>query len=375
MTIHLPWGGSSAHRDIPCPGNIKKSENLPRRPTNAAAIEGSMHHEVMEKCQTDGTKPDAHVGLIYKEDDGQTQTFTEDDLDLSWIAYNATNELLDELDIDEIIIEPFVQFIPGKSGGSIDLLGLSEDRKTLLIGDYKFGQVKVSPKESAQCGCYGISARVDPATADMFKQVEKIVFAIIQPRVKGVVSLWETDTKWLDKFEKTYLAAMEKDHLSPGSHCKYCTAEPYCETRRAQVMASNLLGARDQKELSAAAEMVNEVEAWCKSIREELYLQMCRGVPIPGWKIVEKRHTRKWADEGHIESDLNFAGLKMDDIFKHTILTPPQMEKMLKKKKVEFDLDEFIVSKSSGNTIATEDDSRDAVLVSDIQGDLAEMMK
>ena len=373
--IHLPYGGSSEHRTIGCNGWLKKSENIPRRPAAPAAIEGSMHHEVMEHCQREEKVPEDYVGLVYEEGDGQTQTFTDADLDLSYIAYNATEELLGELAIMEVEIEPFVQFVPGSQGGSIDLLGLSEDRKTLLILDYKFGSVAVSPNDSPNLGLYGISARKDPKTADMFKQVKKIVFAIVQPRVKGVVKTWETDIKWLDAFEKKHIAAVKGGTIVPGSWCKYCPAEPFCEAKRTQVMAANLLGARDQEELTAAADMVNEVEAWCKSIKEELFLQMSRGVPIKGWKIVEKRATRKWIDPGHVESDLHFAGLTLKDTHNHVILTPPQMEKMLKKNKVEIDLDEFIVSKSSGNTIATEDDSREAVIVSDIQGELSEMMK
>ena len=67
MTIHLPYGGSSARRDIFCPGNKKKSENLPSRPAGPAAIEGSMHHKVMERCFRDEITPEQCLGLIYEE--------------------------------------------------------------------------------------------------------------------------------------------------------------------------------------------------------------------------------------------------------------------------------------------------------------------
>ena len=118
--------------------------------------------------------------------------------------------------------------------------------------------------------------------------------------------------------------------------------------------------------------MVVEVEDWVKSIKEELYLQMIRGVPVPGWKIVEKRHTRKWTDEKAAEKAIK---LPKKDMFATKMLTPAQMEKVIKKNKVNVDLSEFIVSVSPGTTIATEDDSREAVIASDIQGELKEMME
>jgi hypothetical protein len=334
-----------------------------------------MHHEVQERCQRDGVEPEQCVGFVYKEpgyEDTMTREFAEDDLDLSHIALNATNVLLDQLDIDEMELEPFVEYVPGSQGGSIDLLGLSVSRECLLIADYKFGTVKVSPVESPNLGLYGISARKDPKTADMFKKVKKVVFAIIQPRVKGVVTTWETDLEWLNAFEKKHQAAVKGTAITPGSWCKYCPAEPFCPEKRLNIVAANLLGAREQDELNAAAEMVVEVENWCKSIKEELFLQMVRGVPVPGWKIVEKRCTRKWVDE-----DSAAKGIKLPkkDMFKTTMLTPAAMEKVVKKKKVKIDLDEFIISVSPGTTIATEDDSREAIIASDIQGELKEMMK
>tara|TARA_R110002096_G_scaffold130706_1_gene280027 strand:+ start:1577 stop:2686 length:1110 start_codon:yes stop_codon:yes gene_type:complete len=368
--IHLPYGGSSAKRTINCPGWLKASEGITPRPAGAAAIEGSMHHEVMEACQKTDTVPSDHLGLVYKEN-GTELTFDEDHLDLSNTAFDFTNALLEHLDIDTMIIEPFVQLVPGTAGGSIDLLGLSADEKTLLILDYKFGAVKVSPIESEQHGCYGVSAMEDPTTADLFKKVEKVVFTIVQPKVKGVCTSWETDIKWLKAFKKKFLAAMMKEDINPGSHCKYCPAEPYCEAKRLNVVASNLLGSRVLEELQAGADVIVEVEDWLKSMKEEMYLQLNRGVPLKGWKIIDKRATRKWKDEN--EASKCFA----DIIGSHktTLVTPPQMEKLIKKNKVEIDLNEFIISESSGTTLAAADHASPAVIVSDVQGHLKDIME
>jgi hypothetical protein len=136
------------------------------------------------------------------------------------------------------------------------------------------------------------------------------------------------------------------------------------------------LGARELTELQAAADMVEEVEAWVKSIHEEMYLQMNRGVPLKGWKVVEKRPTVKWIDAEAARDMFKEKRITARDITNPAALrTPKQVMDYLKKKGRELDLEEFIVSKSSGTTIATDDDSRDAVIVSDVQGHLADMMK
>ena len=97
-------------------------------------------------------------------------------------------------------------------------------------------------------------------------------------------------------------------------------------------------------------------------------------MPITGWKIIDKRHTRKWIDDKVIYSAVKTLVAK-DDCYKTTLLTPPQLEKVLKKKKVEFDLSDFITSESSGTTLAPADHASPAVIVSDVQGHLVDIMK
>lgn len=377
-TIHLPYGGSTAHRTIGCPGWLKKSDGIPKHPAGDATIEGSMHHTVMERCQRDGITPgDVLVeGLAYEEADVK-RVFTEDDLDLSNIAFNATNELLDKLDIDEMMIEPFVQLVPGVAGGSIDLLGLSADRKTLLVLDYKFGQVKVEAKESPNLALYGCSAWTDSSTADLFEKVEKVVFAIVQPRAKGVVFTWKTDLAWLTKFTAKFIIAMDSTNINPGPHCKYCPAEPYCQEKRATVIGANLLGARLQEELQAGADIVEEVEAWVRAMHEEMYLQMNRGVPVKGWKIVDKKPSTKWTNADGAAAFLKSKRIARRDIIKPAaLMTPIQVGKILHKKgKDNIDLSEFTVTESSGTTLAPESDNRDAVIASDVQGHLKDIVK
>ena len=101
---HLPVGGSTATRTLNCPGWIEKSKGIPRRPAGQAALNGSMHHEVQQMCREQSKAPADFIGHVYTEDT-TALVFGDDDLDLSQIAFDATETLLNDLDIDEMMIE------------------------------------------------------------------------------------------------------------------------------------------------------------------------------------------------------------------------------------------------------------------------------
>ena len=64
------------------------------------------------------------VGVTHHE----KVVFSEDTAWLAEVAQAAAETLLDDLDIDELVVEPFVEIIPDYAGGSIDLLGLRQNR-------------------------------------------------------------------------------------------------------------------------------------------------------------------------------------------------------------------------------------------------------
>jgi hypothetical protein len=210
MTFHFPIGGSTAARTLNCPGWLKASEGIPRKPAGPAAIEGSMLHEIMEMCYTTDTIPADHVGHVYEEGDGQTREYFKENYPLAKSAFVTMNALLDDLDIDEFLVEPLVTLIPELAGGSIDLLGISADRKTALVADWKFGRHIVSAERNAQGLFYIISAMEDPQTKDLFSEVETVVAAIIQPRSKSGLSRWTCNMKTVADFKVDMMAAIEK---------------------------------------------------------------------------------------------------------------------------------------------------------------------
>jgi hypothetical protein len=80
---------------------------------------------------------------------------------------------------------------------------------------------------------------------------------------------------------------------------------------------------------------------------------------VPGWKLVAKRATRSWMSEAAALTALTEAGCSADELTE--LKSPAQVEKVLKKRKIAMP-EGLITAVSSGNTLASADDPRPAVL-------------
>jgi hypothetical protein len=98
------------------------------------------------------------------------------------------------------------------------------------------------------------------------------------------------------------------------------------------------------------------------------YSEASRGVTLPGFKLVEKRPSRKWKNQGDVIEWAEKAAI--DPYAPRELLSVAQLETKVaegaprgKKKEAKAVLAEFIESISSGTTLVTEDDARPAVKV------------
>jgi hypothetical protein len=100
------------------------------------------------------------------------------------------------------------------------------------------------------------------------------------------------------------------------------------------------------------------LEQWAKDVRAYVLTKLEAGEEVPGFKLVEKRKTRKWVSEAAVEGFLEESGWGPEDIFKQELKSPAQIEKLVGKKNLPGGL---VVSTSSGYTLATDADKRPAV--------------
>ena len=379
MSKHLPIGTSKVSRIIKCPASLSRSDKAPEQVAGSAATEGSLLHLVMENLYDSDASAADQIGKTKYKDLVLTAEMVAEQIDP---AIAAMEKALDLVDADELVIEQFVEYIPDLCGGTLDLMALSEDKKTLLLADYKFGFNGVKAEGNNQILLAALAASVDPATSALFLKAEKFVGAIIQPKVYGdEPSVWEFTKAEVDAFEDELIEAIdssedERPRASSGSHCTWCPAAPYCPEKKMLARSALVLSKDNSEQLAEAMAMVDEVEAWAKAVRKAAHSALDRGGKVEGWKLVAKRASRVWADAGAVETRIrNAKKLKLTEGFEMKLKSPAKIEKLCKEKGIPFQpFADMAVMYSSGSTMAAEKDKRPAIGVKEIPDNVLELV-
>ena len=353
-------GGSTAKRVIACPGSVALVQKMPPKPSSSYADEGTLLHRVIAAVLETGKPVADFLGTVYNGIE-----LTEDRLERKLLPALAA---LDEIDPDktmEFDVEKVVGFgdaIPGVFG-SADLVGRIGDRGILV--DWKFGDgVAVEAEENPQAMFYIAAALHTTATRWAFRDVEAIDVYIVQP---PFVKKWTTDLARIKRFEADLILAVRASEqpdapLATGDHCRWCAAKSVCPlvtgaVARAERTALKTINVDD---LAAALDRVELLEGWIKDAKELAQTLLENGTDVPGYKLVAKRATRQWVDEyAALGALLNTGAFVTHELTE--LKSPAQVEKMLKKHKIAMP-EGLITAVSSGNTLASADDPRPAVL-------------
>jgi hypothetical protein len=362
---HLPIGGSTAKRTLECPAWVSRSANAPEQASSTFADEGSMLHLVMENYYDNDISFADQLGVTTFG----SHVFSEDTMELAIMAYQAAEAVFDQYDIDEMMIEPFMEIVPDEVGGSTDLLCASSDGKTVLVLDWKFGRHGVEAEDNKQGLFYTMAADVDPSTKSMLEKADRFVFAVVQPKVYGnKADVWEFGNEELLTFEAELTEAVaeskkENPRAKAGDHCHYCPAAPTCETKMLQARSALVLDPAITATMAEAMSMVDQLEKWCKAVKTATHEALEQGGAVEGWKLVQKRATRQWTDEEAVFDMVRKAKkIKLEDAVSMKLLSVAQLEKVVKAKKLPFDKYALhVASVSTGTTLAPESDKRAAV--------------
>ncbi len=353
-------GGSSASRVIQCPGSVNLCAKAPPKPSSSYADEGTLLHGVMDEIMGSGKKPEALLGVRYEE-----ATLTQGLLDEK---IYPTLALIDELDPDremEYMTETrvhFGDFLPGVFG-STDLMGRLGKRA--IVADYKMGSgIIVDAEENYQLMFYAAAAMRTEEAKWIFDGAKEIELVIIQP---PEMRRWVTTFERIAQFELELdialkLAESDNPPLKAGSHCKWCAAKPTCPKMTGAMERALKTDLKAISPELIAAYLGNAVllEGWIKDLRDLANQMLENSVPVPGYKLVAKRGTRKWRDEAEAKKRLAEL-VAEDEVTETSLLSPAQAEKVLKKHKIALPED-LIVSISSGNTMAEESDPRPSIM-------------
>jgi len=345
-------GGSTAKRVINCPGSVALVAKMPPQPTSSYAEEGTLLHDEISKFLGE---------LEYRFT--CSQDLIEDKL-------KPALALLDDIDPDKTMeyeVETRVGFgdlLPGVFG-STDLMGRIGDKAIIL--DWKFGSgVPVPAEENEQLMFYAAAAMRTPEAKWVFDGATEVELVIIQP---PTIKRWTTTIERIKEFEQTLVKAVKLSQqpdapLKHGDHCRWCAAKPTCPVITGAVdrAVAMKIDAIDIDKIGAYLHNADLLEDWIKDLRSLAEEMMKKGRAVPGWKMVPKRATRQWTKPDEVVHWLDGKGLEPKEIYSTELLSPAQMEKVLKKRKLALP-DDLVVAVSSGTTIAPESDPRPAVVL------------
>lgn len=362
---HSRFSASSSHRWLACPQSVLLSEKAPPQKESEWALEGTKAHKVLEDFLNN---PKDYKKL-------QTYLYKINPVEMVDHALEAAKWIWEKLgEIEGSILHTetkvHLDHLHDELSGTLDAAIVEEFGKLTVI-DFKFGQgIAVPAENNPQLIFYAIG--LAKQYGFNFAEVELV---ILQPRaregdtIKTHVMPMTELLKWEETFAKGVQNALNGGDTVAGEHCRFCPASLICPEISKKALANaqadfnedtGALSLPDPKgimpaKLSKMLEAFPLIENWIEVVREYAHNSIERGIAIPGFKVVEKRATRKWLDTAKVEKE---AKKKFGDLaFSHDLLSPAQLEKIAGKEWVE----PRCSAVSSGTTLVPESDKRQAV--------------
>jgi len=345
---HSPIGASIMYRFSVCPGSVRMSKGK-ESPQSEYAKEGTKAHDFAAKWLLKKRINLKEISEEMAEHVGFYTTHVEKLVELG-------DTLLVEHEFDLGAVYPGAY-------GTADVVIWKPKIKKLIVIDLKYGAgILVEAVDNPQLNYYALGALITcgfPA--------ETIEMQIVQPRVDhpdGPVRSHTIRAIELYDFSidlKEYAQATEAldAPLVSGDHCRFCPAAASCPElqRQTQIVAKTEFRSDltyDPEMLKKALDSRPAIQAWLKALDEFAYAEAEAGRPPIGYKLVNKRPSRKWKDEEEAKKAFEF---DEGAFAPKKLKTPAQMEKVFEKKDVE----KYAEKVSSGHTLVPESDKREAV--------------
>ena len=187
--------------------------------------------------------------------------------------------------------------------GTGDCVIVADD--LLHIIDFKYGLgVLVDAEDNSQLKLYALGA---VSTFGDLYDIRRIKLSIYQPR-RANISSWELSKAdlltWADQVLEpvAQLAYAGEGEFAAGDHCVFCKAKATCRARADYHLE---LAGREfaeaptlsPKEIAEILPRINGLVSWAEDVKAYALRQALGGTRYPGWKLVEGRSSRRFADE------------------------------------------------------------------------------
>ena len=372
MADHARLSPSASHRWINCPGSVHLAEQCPPQGGSTYTAEGTEAHALAElklrKFNEEGTGDffDKQLEKARSEFEyycGEMEEATDFYFDI------VTEKLIQGGPDAELMIEQrfsLDKWVPD-SFGSADAVIIAGN--TIEVCDLKYGKgVKVDAVGNPQLRLYGLGA------AELFGDLydfDTVRVTIIQPRLDHV-STEEISLEDLKDWAENWVAPAAKlamsntDEVHCGDWCQFCPAKAICRERA----EANLELARHDfkkpalltdEEIGEILRQAEEVQKWVADVSAYALEQALAGKQYEGWKLVEGRSIRKYADEIKVADTLKAAGYDEALLYERKLNGITNMEKLVGKKKLTELLGNLLVKPAGKPVLVPESDKREAI--------------
>lgn len=371
MAKHALLSASGAHRWLACTPSARLEMQFPPS-TSTYAEEGTVAHAVAEltaryflgeldEVAYENAIADFEANEYYNEEMRECATAYAE------FVLQRFNEAKETCEDPTVILETrldFSKWVPGGFGTG-DCVIIAEP--VLDVIDFKYGKGnRVEAENNPQMQLYGLGAITE--YGDLYN-IETIRMTIFQPRLSGTMDSSEKSVKelltWAQKIVKprARLADKGEGEFAPSEEtCKFCRAKEQCRARTEMNLKlfdespdPLLISLEEAGEILSKA---GDIEAWLKDLRELVTKALTSGEPVAGWKMVEGRSNRKFADEDKVIEAMKAAGYDEALLFERKLITLTKMEKDFGKKAVGEILKDLIVKPKGAPTLAPESDKR-----------------
>ena len=368
---HAKLSPSAAARWINCPGSIRLSEKVPPPPSSDYADEGTLAHAVAETKLLRETR--ILTARIYNDriKKAQASEYWSGEMDEATELYADTvlEHLAGAGDDATLMVEQLLnldEWAPGSFGTS-DAVIIGGD--TIEVIDLKYGKgVRVDAEDNPQLRLYALGAAGLFGDLYDFKNVKT---TIIQPRLSHVSSEelpLEELRAWGEQVVRpaAKAAAAGTGQTACGNWCRWCPAKAVCRTRAEANLELAKMDFRKPEILSAeeigeVLRKADELQRWAADVQDYALKQAMDGEHIDGWKLVEGRSVRKYADDLKVAEVLQAAGYAEAMLYERKLNGLTAMEKLVGKKKLAELLGDLIIKPAGKPVLVPEDDRREPI--------------
>ncbi len=360
---HTLLSPSSSHRWLNCTPSPRLEEQFPNNDTTAAAEGTAAHalceHKLKKALKMRSKRPVSEYDSDEMElcSDGYVEYVLEKLTEAKKLCSDPLVLIEQHLDFSKYVTDGF---------GTGDCLIIADD--TIHIIDFKYGQgVVVDATDNPQMKLYALGA------LEMYAgiyDIKQIALTIYQPR-RNHISEWEISVD--DLLEWAYTELKVKAELAyngegdycAGEWCTFCRAAVKCRARaEAKLQLAQYEFAQppllSDEEIEDILGKLDDLTAWAKDIKE--YAEdaaINHGKKWTGFKVVEGRSVRKYTDEDAVAEAAKLHGYK--DIFKQSLITITEMEKLLGKREFNEILGDLVYKPPGKPTLVPESDKRPAI--------------